>query len=230
MPTNSVDTRKIKSIVNVFETGTPDGVYHAISIYKDGPVINGASTYQITYGKSQTTEFGNLKKLIQLYISKQGVYRDFFTPYVSRIGRQPTLKSDTQFKSYLKKAALEDPIMRICQDEFFDTIYFNPACDWAKTNGFKTSLSLLVIYDSFIHSGGILPFLRRRFPATTPSNKGTESEWISQYVQARQDWLANHSNTILRKTTYRTKLFLDLIKQSNWELDGTIKVNGVKVS
>lgn len=230
MPTNAIDSKKIKAIVNVFETGSPEGVYHAISIYKDGPVLNGASTYQITYGKSQTTEFGNLKKLIDLYVSKSGIYRDFFSSYSNRIGKQPSLKSDVLFKSHLKKAAIEDVIMRNCQDEFFDTIYFRPACDWAKINGFKTSLAHLVIYDSFIHSGGILPFLRRRFPATTPSNNGTEIEWISQYVQARHDWLTNHSNSILRKTTYRTKLFLDLIKKSNWELEGSIKVNGVTVA
>jgi hypothetical protein len=32
----------------------------------------------------------------------------------------------------------------------------NAACEWFKKNGFTLPLSMLVIYDSYIHSGGIL--------------------------------------------------------------------------
>ena len=52
---------KIQSILNVFETGKPDGDYSNVTIFSDGP----KGIRQITYGKSQTTEWGNLNKLIK---------------------------------------------------------------------------------------------------------------------------------------------------------------------
>lgn len=51
---------KITQIINVFETGSIEGEYSNISIYADGP----QNIKQITYGRSQTTEFGNLKPII----------------------------------------------------------------------------------------------------------------------------------------------------------------------
>ncbi len=229
MALNHNQIKRIKSILNIFETGKPEGVYHSISIYRDGPVINGASVYQITYGRSQTTEFGNLKRLIELYIERNGLFAQNFQPYLRRLGKQPSLRSDDGFKKLLKDAAVQDPIMRTTQDEFFDMHYYQPAQIWMEGNGFTKALSMLVIYDSFIHSGGIPSFLRKRFPARTPLNGGDEKEWISQYVDTRHEWLRTHSKEILRKTIYRTKCLKDLIKATNWDLSGDIKANGVKV-
>ena len=53
----------IERVINVFETGTVDGDYGAISIYSDGP----HDVRQITYGRSQTTEYGNLRELVSRY-------------------------------------------------------------------------------------------------------------------------------------------------------------------
>lgn len=47
----------IQRVVNVFETGTAEGKYDKLVIYDDG--VNGS--HQITYGRSQTTEQGNLE-------------------------------------------------------------------------------------------------------------------------------------------------------------------------
>ena len=62
---NLIPTQKkvIERIINVFETGTVGGDYGAISIYKDGP----HKIRQITYGRSQTTEYGNLWRLVEQY-------------------------------------------------------------------------------------------------------------------------------------------------------------------
>jgi chitosanase len=46
--------RKIEKVVNVFETGTPEGRYDLLVVMNDGP----GGRPQITYGRSQTTEFG----------------------------------------------------------------------------------------------------------------------------------------------------------------------------
>jgi chitosanase len=214
---------KIQKIVNVFESGTPNGDYSCISLYEDGP--NGIK--QITYGKSQTTEWGNLSKLIKLYISLDGKFADQFIKYADTIGRI-SLVNDKNFISLLREAS-KDQIMKESQDSFFDTHYWQPAKAWFDKNGFKTSLSMLVIYDSFIHSGSILKFLRERFTEKVPVNGGDEKAWIEQYCSARLNWLKNHSNPILRKTTYRVCDFLMAIDKNNWDLDQEFSANGTKI-
>ena len=121
--------------------------------------------------------------------------------------------------------------MHRVQDEFFDKRYFEPAMTWADSNGFTLALSALVIYDSFIHSGSILGFLRKRFPEAPPANDGDEKTWITQYVDARQDWLAKADNSALQATVYRTECFKREIVRDNWDLSQLpINANGVKVS
>ena len=44
------------------------GKYGAISIFEDGP----NDIRQITYGRSQTTEYGNLRELVQMYVEAGG--------------------------------------------------------------------------------------------------------------------------------------------------------------
>jgi chitosanase len=215
---------KIQKIVNVFESGTPNGDYGCISLYEDGP--NGIK--QITYGKSQTTEWGKLSELIKLYISLDGKFADQLIKYVDTIGRT-SLVNDKDFIFLLREAS-KDPIMKESQDSFFDTHYWAPAKAWFDKNGFKSNLSMLVIYDSFIHSGSILKFLRERFSEKVPVNGGNEQEWILAYCEARFNWLKNHSNPILRKTIYRVDNFLTAIKEENWDLSKAFVANGTKIS
>jgi len=216
---------KIQKIVNVFESGTPDGDYGCISLYEDGP--NGIK--QITYGKSQTTEWGNLPDLLRTYIKNTGKLSLNFVEYVAGSLGRVSLVNDKIFISLLKEAS-KDPIMRSSQDEFFDKHYWEPAKAWFDKNGFKSNLSMLVIYDSFIHSGSILKFLRDKFTEKVPVNGGNEEDWILAYCKARYNWLNNHSNPILRKTIYRVDNFLTAIKENNWDLSETFVANGTKIS
>ena len=215
---------KIQKIVNVFESGTPDGDYGCISLYEDGP--NGIK--QVTYGKSQTTEWGNLPELIKLYINNNGEFASEFNKFTDALGRT-SLVANKSFISLLK-AASKDPIMKESQDSFFDTHYWQPAKAWFDKNGFKSNLSMLVIYDSFIHSGSILKFLRQRFTETVPVNGGSEKAWIEQYCQARLSWLNNHSNPILRKTNYRVVDFIRAMEKNDWDLNQEFLANGTKIS
>jgi chitosanase len=200
-------------IINVFETSSIHGDYGNISIFRDGP----GRIRQITFGRSQTTEYGNLRELVSMYVEAGGVYSERLRPFVSLIGRQ-ALVNNVAFKDLLKRAGRGDPIMETTQDAFFDKRYFQPALKWAQDHGFSRALSVLVIYDSFIHSGGILDLLRARFSERPPSKGGREEVWIRQYVEARNDWLRTHSNRILRPTVYRTQCFLREIKRENWDL------------
>ena len=213
--------RKIQSILNVFETGTPDGDYSNVSRFKDGP----GGVRQITYGRSQTTQHSHLQELMTDYINANGQYADLFKGLNFK---DFSLANDDNLVANLRKAG-EDPVMHKVQDELFDRRYWNRAVEWAEKNGFKSQLGMLIIYDSFIHSGGILSFLRKRFAAVPPAKGGDEKTWLRQYLDTRHSWLANHSVPILRKTIYRTRSMNHALVIGDWNLEEPFNANGVLV-
>lgn len=212
--------RIIIETLNAAETGSLQGNYSHIDRYADGK----GKTRQITYGRSCTTEQGNLKTLLLKYVGNKGLYAKQLMPYMGKIGQIP-LVDDMAFIALLKKAG-EDPIMQKTQDDFFDEMYYNPSIKWCEKNGFILPLSQLVVYDSFIHSGSILDFLRERFLATP---KDGEKLWIEQYTKTRHEWLANNSNKLLRNSSYRTKCYLQQIQVANWYLEQPFIMNGIKI-
>lgn len=215
----------IERVINTIETGRPEGDYGAISIYADGP----HDIRQITYGRAQTTEYGNLRRLVHMYAATGGLYSAELTAYAPDVGSR-ALTDDMAFRTLLRDAGRKDPVMREIQDRFFAGTYFDPAMRWADDNGFVKALSALVIYDSFIHSGGILWLLRQRFPESPPAGGGREEVWIEEYVRARHDWLVNHSRPVVRKSRYRTEGLLVQIKAANWDLSALpIRMNGTNV-
>jgi len=221
---------KIERVINAFETGSADGNYAGLVKYRDyRDPATGTYITQITYGRSQTTEFGNLKALIQEYISSNGVYASGLKSYVNKIGRKPSLSTDANFCNLLIAAGKNDPVMRKSQDHLFDSYYYLPALGWFNAMGFKLPLSLLVIYDSHIHSGSIPDFLRKRFPASPPVRGGDEKIWVKQYVDVRHEWLRTHPNKILNNTIYRTACFKTQMANGNWDLSKAVKANGVTI-
>ena len=221
---------KIEQVVNVFETGSIEGDYGNVSVYSDGKDRAGNQTiYQVTYGRSQTTEQGNLKKLLDSYIAKSGKFALALKPYMPQlnkiVGHDTVLSKSKEFKGILEEAA-SDPVMILCQDNFFDVEYYQRALAWATTWGFKENLSLLVIYDSFIHSGSMLTFLQNAFPEKKPKSGGNERRWIIDYVNVRHNWLKRHDNRDLRPTVYRTIAFMKCFRNENWNLSQPIQANG----
>jgi chitosanase len=216
----------ILKIVNVFETGSAEGKYDSLVVYPDGK--NDAR--QITFGRGQTTEESNLRELILMYINNSGIYSDDLARYLSRLGKEP-LADDSVFKDLLIQSAREDPIMQQTQDEFFDIIYYNPAFQFFTENAFTLPLSLLIIYDSYIHSGQVLMKLRKLFGEYPPAKGGNEKKWTYSYVDVRHQWLKYNKNPIVQKTIYRTQCFKDQINSDNWNLDKLpIIANGVAVT
>jgi hypothetical protein len=211
-------------VLNAFETGSAAGDYGNISIFHDGPGNN----RQITYGRSQTTEYGHLAELVHRYVGANGTYSASLAPYEGKVG-VVALVDDQNFLNLLMQAG-NDPVMQMVQDDFFNDVYFVAAKRWAEANGFTLPLSMLVIYDSFVHSGSILDSIRSKFPEVPPARGGNEKTWISQYVAARQNFLANHRRAILHNTVYRTKCLRAQIQKDNWDLSQVpIDANGVKV-
>ncbi|HQO21064.1 MAG TPA: chitosanase [Acidobacteriota bacterium] len=212
-------------VINCFETGSPEGNYGALSVYADGP----HGMRQITYGRSQVTEYGNLGKLVASYVKKKGIFGGELARYLGAIGSVP-LTDDREFKALLRKAGKEDPVMASVQDAFFEEEYFRPALKWAEREGFTLPLSMLVIYDSFIHSGSILKMIRRRFREVPPSMGGKEKEWITAYTRARNKWLLERSSAAVKASAYRTKDLMKMIEEKNWNLDKLpLIANGISV-
>ncbi|MGE8513034.1 MAG: chitosanase [Chryseobacterium culicis] len=223
---------KIAEVISTFENGKRSGGYDAYVAYRDKR-LNDNYYRQITYGRFQTTEFGNLKKLIEMYIEANGTYADFFKSYVNEIGKieggiPVSLYQNEEFVETLKKAGQNDPIMHTVQEAFFDLRYFQPALNWFKSNGFTLPLSLLVIFDSYIHSGSIRESLRKKFPEYPPNMEGDEKRWITQYTAARHAWLSNYETKEVRASAYRTQTFKNLIVDDNWKLEKPFKTQGVQ--
>jgi len=216
----------MRKTINVFENDSqsPNTDYSTIYIYPDGP----NERRQVTLGFG-ITEYGTMKKLLQIYANDSGKFVDSFAPYLKKIGTT-ALVDDKNFRALLVKASKEDQIFRSAEDKIFEDKYFAPALEFFNKGGFTLPLSLMVILDSYIHSGSIPDFLRSRFPASLPSKGGVEKDWITEYVGVRHSWLANHSRAILRGTIYRTSFFKTQIKNENWDYNPPFVVNGVKIS
>lgn len=231
MPINPLLKKKIEQVINAFETGSAEGNYATlVKLHDYSDPQTHTRIQQVTFGRSQTTEFGHLKALIQDYVNNEGQQANILRPYLNRIGKKPSLAMDDQFCSALKTAGKTDPIMKVCQDRLFEAKYYQPAFNWFSQNGFTLPLSMLVIYDSTIHSGGILPFLRKRFNTVVPASGGNEKEWINNYVNVRHNWLANHSDRVLRNTVYRTECFKQQLQNANWDLSQSINAHGVIIN
>jgi len=201
----------IRRILSVAETDEPVWDPSAVYKYNDGP----GKTPQWTLSVGFTEMGGNLKVVIERYLELGGSLAVQFAPYLAVMGKKHI--TDPEFKTLLQQAGKE-PAMEQAQAEIFDEKYLGPAFAWAKRYGFTKPLSFLVIADSFLHSGSMLPFLMDRFPEKKPVDGGNEEVWIKAYLRERRQWLSTHSSTILRATVYRAECYLEQIKKDNWSL------------
>jgi chitosanase len=216
--------RTIQAIVNIFETGRPLGDYGKVTL------LAGDSGH-LTYGRSQTTlASGNLFLLIKDYCAApDAAFADQLSPFLPRLeGHDPSLDRDMEFRGLLREAG-DDSVMQSVQDTFFDRVYWEPALASAAFINCETALGHAVVYDSRIH--GSWHMIRDRTIAAhgTLADIG-ERIWIPHYVETRREWLANHSNTLLHKTTYRMDAMRDLIAGNLWDLPLPITVRGVTIS
>jgi chitosanase len=201
----------IDAIVSVFESEGP-GDYGAIA--RDPRDAGGLS-----YGKHQAAlTKGTLHDLIASYCGAEGAAcaADLQT-YLPRMkAGDRALDGDQALYDLLKRAS-RDPVMQAIQDVFFGERYMGPALGLFSTLGFRHALSAAVLYDSFIHSGGLNMRSRTeaRFGAPTPDN---EEAWIAGYVAVRKEWLSTHANPLLRATAVRMATFERLVAVGNWDL------------
>jgi len=84
------------------------------------------------------------------------------------------------------------------------------------------------VYDSKVH--GSFERIAARVGSTIAPGADDEKAWVAKYISARDAWLRNHTNTLLRKTVYRMEAFSKLIQESKWDLPLDLKVRGVTIS
>jgi chitosanase len=216
----------IRRVLSVAETGQAVWDPAAVYIYGDGNDGRKQCTLSIGF----TADGGNLRKVLERYVALDGSYSDRLVPHIALL-KAGDPGTDSAFVSLLKEIGKKDPLMMSIQEEMFDKLYLGPAFAWASKYGFGLPLSYLVIADSFLHSGSMLDFLMNRFAEKKPSDGGDSKVWITAYTHTRKDWLANHSNTILRNTVYRCNCFLAQIDRNNWSLEQTpIVMHGIEVA
>lgn len=227
IPFNPAFISFIREVLTIAEQGTRTIPYSKVEVMADGP--NGKNQITLSIG---FTEFGgNLKKVVGRYCDKGGILASRFAAYYPVIGAS-ALASDGTFKGLLRDAGKEE-LMQEVQEDSFEEFYLSPAFRFCKTNNMGLPLSFLVVSDSYLHSGSVPDFLRKKFPATLPAKTlEEEKQWVSQYMNVRHDWLANHSNKLLRNTIYRTSYYKTLIKDEDWQLERAhlTAMNGVKPS
>lgn len=212
-----------QAIVNVFETGRPQGDYGQVTYHPKDPG-------ELTYGRSQTTlAGGNLYLLIRDYCATpDGIYGPQLAPYLDRLAKKDSsLNFDERLKGILRDAG-RDPVMRECQDRFFDRVYWEPSVASAQNIGVGTALGVSVVYDSRVHGSWARIRDLTMAELGSPAQAG-EKVWIDGYVRRRQEWLANHANRLLRKTVYRMESFRGLMAENKWGLELPFTVRGVRI-
>lgn len=214
--------RYAQGVINIFETGNWKGNYSQVSVLR-------GDTGNLTYGKSQATlSSGNLYLLIKKYINSGGEYSNKMKPYLKQLkNKDVSLNNNSEFHIILEKAGKED-IMRRTQDLFFDKMFWKPTIESALSIKCYIPFSLMVIYDSKIH-GSWSRMKKRTDKHYGKSTKIGEVPWIRGYIKTRREWLATHSNHLLRNTVYRMDTFLDMIDNKNWILTPPFTVRDKEV-
>ncbi len=205
------------------DSGSQNTEYDKIYLYRDGP----GKTKQVTLGRGYT-ESGSLWKVFEYYKELGGKNADTFLARKKDSGKEK-LPYDKDFLHLIIDSAKQEKAMRDAEDKTFDDLYWIPAENWFSQYGFKENLSLAIIEDSKLHSGGMLKFLTNSFPEKKPSDGGNERAWITAYIYARYNWLA-HASELLTHTVYRPLFFINQIKKGNWMFDLPLIMNGTNIT
>lgn len=212
-------------ILNSFEndSGSPETEYDTIYRYHDGT----NDIRQVTLGRGWTECGGSLWRVFESYKEKGGTNADKLLSYRSK-SCKGILPNDQEFLNLIKETAKSDSLFQGSEDQVFDEVYWNPAYKYFSNNEFTQPLSLAVIVDSWLHSGGVLKFLVNKFPEKKPAFGGNEKKWIQSYLEARLNWLSSAS-ALLRNTVYRPKFFLNEIKKDNWSMTCPLIANDARI-
>ena len=223
----------IYQILSVFETGKTEPAYGSAHVLPDGAGI--------TFGKHQSTDrSGSLDAILDQYIYEGGDYSSQIEPFIDWLAANGTAAEDPNNLSprcdsliAVLKMTGDDPVMRDAQDSVFAKRYWQPAMGHFTAMQLTLPLSMLVCYDTQIHSGdGSLGIngIRRKFPEGPPSSGGDEHQWVGAYLEARREALDTYTSSnaakqkVVRGTVYRIDAMIAIVKEGNWHLDTPLHI------
>ena len=136
------------------------------------------------------------------------------------------LNRDPNIVRILQELA-KDPLMRKCQDGFFDSRFWMPAEDFCRFAEMTTPLAHAVVYDSVIQ--GSLGKVRKMFPEVPPNKGGEEKAWVRAYLRARKPFLISLGGDA-EKSTYRVDELQKVADADNWNLNLPLTVRGLTIT
>lgn len=119
-------------------------------------------------------------------------------------------------------AANNDSIFRECQRSYRDRVYWQPAYDAAVADGLGP-LGLAIYYDTSVNHGpgnvnsndGSFPDIRSRTTGTKPKNGGSETTWLTNFLNKRAEVLTAWGDN---PSDGRINMFKALLDTNNLQL------------
>ena len=232
----------IWAIVNVFESGRPEGDPQAFQNHDDGV---------IRYGKhGATLASGMLAHVLTRFFeySQSPASQTLQADFEKRIQRRaPQLRKNQRLRRLLIEVGAE-PAMSSAQDAVFDREYYQPVVDFAQQLGLTAPLSLACLYDAQVQGG-----LSQLIHETNDTLGGTgvgrmgargligEEAWLRTFLDKREarlwhlagDYAAvGQADTAdaLRKSTLRVQALRRLLETKQWALEGELSIQGQPVA
>ncbi|HKU67612.1 MAG TPA: chitosanase [Candidatus Baltobacteraceae bacterium] len=222
---------RMERLSSVFENGTIAFAYGYAENIGDG---RGITCGRVGF----TTGTGDWYQVVKAYTALEPA--NPLAAYLSRLaqiasGPQPnpdTTGLDGMIAA--TAAAGTDPVMQSVQDQFVDTLIYNPALQIAGQVGATSALSVADIYDGVLTNGqGSDPdSIEAIVSAATIAAHGTpksgvrESDWLSAFDAARRNDMLHPAysatSAAWAAAVGRLDVYDKLIATGNWNLQGPI--------
>ncbi len=197
IPFNNEQKILADRIISCFENDDPTIKYGYIENLNDGRGY--------TAGKAGfTTGTGDLLALVQLYTIK--VPNNDFVPLLPLLQQYANTESASvagleQLPS-IWTAAANDSIFIKMQDHLADSLYYQPAVDYAIMNGIQYPLTLLCLYDACIQHGdgddadGLAAMIAKTNKEChgSPADGVHEYKWLHEFNEVRKHTLRYPAN------------------------------------
>jgi hypothetical protein len=205
------EQKTIMAIIQCFENGRPN-LFHQTFWNPKTKELSGGLLMASTLS-------GNLGKLLRLYQAKGGkLIPDLWIRLVESKTILNDEKQIVDFRALFKQAAGESA-MKDAQQEFFTDRFLLPAETQSAKLGVTEPLGRVVILDSIVQGAfkTVLQHIEEHYSGTQIDL----NQWdlIRDYMRARREWLASHSDKTLNKTVDRLDSLIPLEKAGNWKLD-----------
>lgn len=222
---------RMEQLSSVFENGTVAFAYGYAENIGDG---RGITCGRVGF----TTGTGDWYQVVKAYTAlKPGNPLASYLPRLQQLASGPMPNPDTTGLDGMIAAvalAAADPAMRQVQDDFVDSLIYNPAGKLADSVGAHSALSLAALYDGALTHGegndpdGIEAIIATANGAAggTPKTGVSESAWLRSFIAARRQDMLHPAYTPSAgpwtQAVGRLAVYDALITRNDWTLDGPI--------